>query len=80
MIFTCPGQVLSYTSGQMILLINLEAQTLQLNGLILKLIGKCHLEDYIVPKQRINIVPNPGSLYIVYMENPSLALTTFWVN
>jgi hypothetical protein len=25
-------------------------------------------------------VPNPGSLYIVYMENPSLALATFWVN
>ena len=80
MIFTCPGQVLSYTSGQMILLVNLEAQTLQLNGLILKLIGKCHLEDYIVPKQSINTVPNPGSLYIVYMENPSLALATFWVN
>jgi hypothetical protein len=45
-----------------------------------KLIGKCHLEDYIVPKQSINTVPNPGSLYIVYMENPSLALATFWVN
>jgi hypothetical protein len=64
----------------MILLVNWEAQTLQLSGLILKLIGKCHLEDYIVTKQSINTVPDPGSLYIVYMENPSLALATFWVN
>jgi hypothetical protein len=65
----------------MILLVNGEAQALQINGLILVLIGKCHLEDYIVPKQSINTVPNPGSLYIlVYMENPSLALATFWVN
>jgi hypothetical protein len=64
----------------MILLVNWEAPTLQLNGLILKLTGKCHLEDYIVPKQSINTVPNPGSLYCVYMENPSLALATFWVN
>ena len=54
MIFTCPGKVLSYTSGQMILLVNGETQTLQLNGLIFNLIGKCHLEDYIVPKQSIN--------------------------
>ena len=61
-------QWLSYISGQMVLLVNGETQTLQLNGLIFNLIGKCHLEDYIVPKQSINTVPNPGSLYIVYME------------
>ena len=33
-----------------------------------------------VPKQNIKTVSNPGSLYIVYMENPVWALARFWVN
>ena len=55
----------------MILLVNGETPTLQLNGLIFKLIGKCHLEDYIMPKQSINTVPNPGSLYILSLYGKS---------